>query len=138
MQEPHEIHSKDAKRILHYAQGTKHFEIHYATSFPLELVGFTDSDWDGNSTDIKSTSSYVFMLAHGPIFRSSKKQHTISLSSIEAEYRGAVNAATQCVWLQGILGELGFAFDSPMSFGVKIKVQSRYPQIQYRAEDQVN
>ena len=53
------------------------------------------------------------MLEHGPIFFSSKKQHSISFSSIEAEYRGAVNAATQCVWLQGILGELGFAFDSP-------------------------
>ena len=24
-----------------------------------------------------------------------------------------MNAATQCVWLQGILGELGFSFDSP-------------------------
>ena len=41
-------------------------------------------------------------------------QHTISLSLVEAKYRGAVNAATQCVWLQGILGELGFALDSPI------------------------
>ena len=24
-----------------------------------------------------------------------------------------MNAATKCVWLQGILGELGFALDSP-------------------------
>ena len=52
------------------------------------------------------------MLAHGPICFSSKKQHTISLSSIEAKYRGAVNATKQCVWLKGILGELGFAFNS--------------------------
>ena len=26
----------------------------------------------------------------------------------EAEYKGVVNAATQCLWLQGILGECGF------------------------------
>ena len=51
------------------------------------------------------------MLSHGPICWSSKKQHTKSLSSVEVEYRGAVNATTQCVWWQGILGELGFAFD---------------------------
>ena len=44
MQEPREIHWKAAKRILHYVQKTKHFRIHYATSSPLELVGFTDSD----------------------------------------------------------------------------------------------
>ena len=89
-------------------QGTKHFGIHYATSSPLELVGFIDFYWDGYSIDRNSTSSYLFMLPHGPICGLSKKQHTISLSLIEAEYKGTVNAATQCVWLQGILGELGF------------------------------
>ena len=62
---------------------------------------------------MNSNSGYVIMFAHGPIDWSSKKQHTISLSSVEVEYKGAVNATTQCVWLQGILGELGFAFNSP-------------------------
>ena len=33
--------------------------------------------------------------------------------SIEDEYREVVNTATQCVWLQGILRELGVTFDSP-------------------------
>ena len=113
MHEPHEIHWKDEKIILHYVQGTKHFKVHYVARSPLELVGFTDSDWDGDSNDRNSTSCYVFMLLHGPICFSSKKHHTISLSSVEVEYRETLNTATQCVWLQGILGELGFAFDSP-------------------------
>ena len=52
------------------------------------------------------------MFAEGTIFYSSKKQHTISLSSEEVEYRAAVNAATQCVWLQGILWEFGVTIDS--------------------------
>ena len=94
-------------------QGTKHVGVHYVVGSSLELVGFTNSDWARDSIDRKSTSGYVFMLSHGPICWSSKKQHTLSLSSAEAEYRGAVNATTQCVWLQGILGELGFSFDSP-------------------------
>ena len=59
MQENHEIHWKADKMILHYVQGTKHFWIHYAASSPLELVGFTDSDWDGDSIDRNSNSSYV-------------------------------------------------------------------------------
>ena len=29
MQEPHELHWKEAKRILHYVQGTKDYGIHY-------------------------------------------------------------------------------------------------------------
>ena len=48
------------------------------------------------------------MLAEGPISWKSKKQSVIALSSTEAEYRGVVNATTQCLWLQGILGECGF------------------------------
>ena len=98
--------------MLHYVQVTKHLGEQYAATSPLELVGFTYSDWVGDSIDIKYTLGYVFILAHGPIFFSSNKQYPIFLSSAKAQYRGAVNAATQCVWLQGILGELGFAFDS--------------------------
>ena len=93
---------------------TKHFGVHYVVGSPLELVGFTDSDWDGYSIDRNFNSGYVFMLVHGPMFCSRNKYHTISLLSVEVKYKGIVNATTQCVWLQGILGELGFAFDSPM------------------------
>ena len=66
MQYPHDIHWKDAKIIFHYAQGTKHFGIHYAASSPLELVGFTNFDWVRDSIDRNSTWVYVFILTHGP------------------------------------------------------------------------
>ena len=72
------------------------------------MIGFTDSDWAGDRTDRKSTSGYVFMLAEGPMSWSSKKQSAIALSYTEAKYIGVVNAATQCLWLQGLLGECGF------------------------------
>ena len=94
-------------------QGTKHFGVHYAARSPLELVGFTNYDWVRDSIDRKSTSSYVFRFSHGPICWSIKKKHTIFLSSAEAEYRRAVNATTQCVWLQGILGEFGVSLYLP-------------------------
>ena len=74
------------------------------------MIGFTDSDWAGDSTDRKSTLGYVFMLAEGPISWSSKKQSAIALSSTEAEYRGVVNAATQClccrVYLESVVSNL--------------------------------
>jgi hypothetical protein len=52
---------------------------------------FTDSDWAGDNIDHKSTSGYSLSLGSGPICWSSKKQAAISLSSVEAEYRGVVN-----------------------------------------------
>ena len=99
MDRPHEIHWRVAKSILNFVQGTQTHGIFYKAKFDLDLIGFTDSDWVGDKTDRKPTSGYVFMLSEGPISYSSKKQSAIALSSTEAEYRGVVNAATQCLWL---------------------------------------
>ena len=104
MDQPHDIHWRVAKRILNFFQGTRTHGIFYKTKYDLDLVGFTDSDWAGDNIDRNSTSGYVFMLAKGPIRYSSKKQSSIALSSTKAKYRGFVNATTQCLWLQGILG----------------------------------
>ena len=82
--------------------------IFYKAIYDIDLIGFIDSDWVGDNTDQNSTSIYVFMLTKGPIRWSSKKQSVIALSSTEAEYIGVVNASTQCLWLQGLLGECGF------------------------------
>ena len=71
----------------------------------LEVVGYTDSNWVGDSIDQKPTYGYVFMFGGGPIFWSSKKQASIALSSAKAESRGAVNPCIQVVSLQGILSE---------------------------------
>ena len=94
MDQPHEIHLMVAKRILNFVQGTRTHEIHYVAQSSLELVGFIDFDWVGDSIDRKSTSGYVFIPEYGPISWSSKNQSSISLSFIEVEYRGVVNAAT--------------------------------------------
>jgi hypothetical protein len=94
MQEPHELHWKDAKRILRYVQGTITFGIHYGADSTLYLIGFTDSDWAGDNIDRKSTSGYSLSLGFEPICWSSKKKAAISLSSAEAEYIGVVNITT--------------------------------------------
>eukprot|EP00253_Pinus_taeda_P027213 PITA_27213 len=93
MQNPHESHWKEAKRILRYVRGTVQFGIHYSAKEAPLLVGFTDFDWAGDPNDRKSTIGYVFTLGSGPITWACKKQATISLSSAEAEYRGAVEAS---------------------------------------------
>jgi hypothetical protein len=67
------------------------YGIHYVVGCALDLIGFTDLDWAGDSTDRKSKSLYTLSLGLGPICWSSKKQSAIALSSAETEYRGVVN-----------------------------------------------
>ena len=67
MQQPRDLHWKAANRILQYIQGTRTYEIHYVADSELELVGYTDSDWVGDSINWKSTSRYLFMFGGGPI-----------------------------------------------------------------------
>ena len=122
MHEPHELHWKATKRIVHYVQDTREFEIHYSTSGQLDLIGFNNLDWDGDSIDRKYTSIFVFMLGSGPIYWSSKKQVALALSSAEAKYRGFVNATIQEFWLHAILRE--FSIHTSPSIDISYDNQS--------------
>ena len=98
MQTPHESHWKEAKRILRYIRGTIQFGIHYSTGGKPLLVGFTDSDWAGDPDDRKSTTGYVFSLGSRPVTWACKKQKDLAISSA-AEYRAAINAIQEALWL---------------------------------------
>ena len=58
---------REKKIILHFVQGTRTHGIHYVSKSDLELVGFTDYDWEGDKTDGKKKFVYVFILAYGKI-----------------------------------------------------------------------
>ncbi|KAL0402497.1 UNVERIFIED_CONTAM: Retrovirus-related Pol polyprotein from transposon TNT 1-94 [Sesamum latifolium] len=77
------------------------------------LVGYTDSDWAGSIDDRKSTSGYIFCLGKNVISWSSRKQKSVALSSAEAEYIAATNAACEAVWLRRILKDMKFAQCGP-------------------------
>eukprot|EP00253_Pinus_taeda_P023981 PITA_23981 len=131
LQNPRESHWEAAKRILRYVRGTIQFGIHYSAKATPLLVGFTDSDWAGDPDDRKSTAGYVFTLGSGPITWACKKQAAISLSSAEAEYRAAVEASKEALWLRQILSELALSSSIRLHFGVIIKVPFSFAKIQF-------
>jgi hypothetical protein len=79
------------------------------------LVGFTDSNWAGDPDDRKSTTGYFFSLGAGPVTWAYKKQQAIALYLVEVEYRAAVNASQETLWLSQILSEFGFQQQHPTS-----------------------
>ena len=52
---------------FNFVQGTRTHGIFYKAKSDLDLIRFTDSDWEGENTYQNSTSGYVFILAKGPI-----------------------------------------------------------------------
>jgi hypothetical protein len=67
-------------------------------------VAYTDADWGGPPTDKRrSTSGYVFLINGGPISWKSRKQTSTALSSNEAEYMAASEAARETEWLYRLL-----------------------------------
>ncbi|WVZ81604.1 hypothetical protein U9M48_028959 [Paspalum notatum var. saurae] len=74
---PKESHLTAVKSILRYLKHTPSIGLWYPEGANLELLGYSDSDFDGYRVDCKSTSEVSW---------SSKKQNCVALSTAEAEY----------------------------------------------------
>ena len=107
MAKPQEIHWNAAKVILRYLKGTLDYGIKYTDASDVELIGYSDSDWDGNSDDRRSTNGYAFGIGSRIVSWSTKKNPTISLSSTEAEYKALCATTCEAVWLRRLLQDVG-------------------------------
>ena len=72
----------------------------------LNLLGYTDSDFQADKDSRKSTSGSVFTLNGGAVVWRSIKQCSIADSTIEAEYIAASEAAKEVVMLNNFLSDL--------------------------------
>ena len=73
----------------------------------LHLVGYSDAEWGGDLDQYKLTSDYALFLNDGAISQSSKKQHCITLSTMELEYVTCSVVVWEGVWLRRFIVELG-------------------------------
>ena len=107
MQDPKESHGAALKQVLRYLRGTTSYGLTYTrTRSVVELVGYSDSSHNVDEDDGKSTGGHVFYLDQSPISWCSSKQEIVALSSCEAEFMAATEAAKQAIWLQELLSEV--------------------------------
>ncbi|KAK2075443.1 hypothetical protein P8C59_009571 [Phyllachora maydis] len=81
----------------------------------LVPIGFSDSDFTGDKATSKSTYSYLYKLAGGPISWKTKRATTIALSTLEAETDGLTEAIREVQWIIGLFSELHRPIDYPIT-----------------------
>ncbi|KAL7608790.1 hypothetical protein Lser_V15G13166 [Lactuca serriola] len=117
MESPNESHLKAVKHILRYIKGTTNFGLVYKKGGDRKIIGFSDSCYGMDIDGRKGTTGMIFYLSGdgtctsggasgNPITWSSQKQHTVALSSCEAEFMAATATTCQALWLRSLLKEL--------------------------------
>ena len=101
------------RRLLGYLKQTSKYVLEYRSmastdNMPLSslmLHGYSDSDWAGDQQQRRSTGGYLFLFARAAISWKSQKQGLVTLSSTEAEYVAASEAAKEAKWLSHMFSE---------------------------------
>jgi hypothetical protein len=137
-QNPGPAHWKALKRVLRYLKGTLDYQLTYRgtskspriDTFPT-LTGYCDADWGSDIDDRRSVTGYAFILAGAAISWQAKKQPTVALSSVEAEYMSATQATKESIWWRSFLRELGFQFSKATSVDTRFaqSLNSRLTQL---------
>ena len=106
-------HWKALLHVVGYIKNTINFGITYSRDGDLNPIAYTNADYGGCCDTRRSTSGYVFTMAGGPVTWSSKRQATVALSTVEAEYMAMSRCAQQMVWTQSWLEEVDIDFVRP-------------------------
>jgi len=69
----------------------------------FELVDCCDADYAGDHDTHRSATGYMFSLGLAAASWCNKRQPTVSLSSMVAEYPATTIAAHECTWLVQLL-----------------------------------
>jgi hypothetical protein len=106
MHDPRVNHLLLVKRVLRYIRGTTDYGLTLYRRTSNKLLAYSDADWAGCPDTRRSTSGYCVFLGANLVSWSAKRQHTVSRSSAEAEYRAVANVVAESCWLRQLLLEL--------------------------------
>ncbi|KAH9726734.1 protein kinase domain-containing protein [Citrus sinensis] len=107
MQQPREEHWAAALCVVRYLKGNPGQGIMLRSDCDLQLSAWCDSDWASCPLTRRSLTGWFILLGNSPISWKTKKQHTVSRSSAEAEYRSMAATTCELKWLKELLLTLG-------------------------------
>jgi transposase InsO family protein len=99
--------------VIGYINNTIDYGLTYSRDADLSPSAFVDADYGGCKDTRRSTSGYVFTMSGGAVSWSSKRQATVALSTVEAEYVAMSRCAQQLVWMHSWLDEVMIEHSTP-------------------------
>ncbi|KAG7544681.1 Retrotransposon Copia-like N-terminal [Arabidopsis suecica] len=103
---PTNVHLDAAYRVLRYIKSNPGQGLFYAADSEPCLNAFVDADWGTCPDSRRSVTGLCVYLGKSLINWKSKKQHIVSRSSTESEYRGMALATCELLWLTQLLKDL--------------------------------
>lgn len=109
MANPGKEHWQSVKWILCYLKGSMDVGIVFDMNDERkdQITDFVDADYARELDKRRSTTGHVFLLAGAPVSWKSTLQSSIALSTTEAEYMAAAEAAKEALWLRRLVSEFG-------------------------------
>jgi hypothetical protein len=92
---PKEVHLRAVKRIMRYLVYTPKIGLWYPKGSTFDLIGYSDVDYARCKIDRKSTLGTCQFLGRSLVSWASKKQNSVALSTVEAEYIVAGHCCAQ-------------------------------------------
>jgi hypothetical protein len=92
--------------VIGYIRNTMDYGLTYSRDDDITPLAYVDADYGGCRDTRRSTSGYVFTMAGGAVTWSSKRQATVALSTVEAEYVAMSRCAQQMIWMHTWLEEV--------------------------------
>jgi len=85
---------------LRYLKHTPDLALWYLKRCNFDLVGYADADYAGFLVDRNITSGMAHFLRPCLVSWATKKQHSVAMSTTEAEYVATASCRAQLLWIK--------------------------------------
>lgn len=111
---PSTVHWACALHVLRYLKGCPSLGLFFPSQSSIRLVSYSDADWGSCLATRRSLTGYCVFLGGALVSWRCKKQATVSLSTVEAEYRAMSSTVKELQWLSYLLEDFHVAVPLPI------------------------